>query len=117
MGEWLVHNWVVIAGVAVGVISTWTLVGSDIRQLKKDRDEDRKKYEVCDSESKRAIEALEKELKLHTQDSARHIDQYRDEKRFDEFKGELIRRFDGIETRFDTSDRKLERLMISVPPH
>ena len=99
--SWIVNNLgslITTIAVFLGVVAVWVGYGADIRQLKKDRDAADKRFDD-----------FEKEVRQHIQDATRHIDPYRDEKRWDEFKSDLFRRFDVIE-------RKIERLMLVQPP-
>lgn len=54
------------------------------------------------------IEELERVVQSHTSDTRLHIDPSRDEKRWDDLKGEIFRRFDKMEG-------KIEKLMIIYP--
>lgn len=99
--EWIANNLgaliaAVVAG--LGLVATWVLYGADIRQLKKDMT--RLQAELTQAE------AL---VNKHHSDTTLHIDPHRDEKRWDDLKSEIFRRFDGMES-------KIEKLMIIHPP-
>jgi hypothetical protein len=105
---WLSNNIGTVIAVIVagcGLITTWVLYGADIRQLKLDRDQ-----------LKADLHATQEELKLHMANITIHLDPYRDERRWTEFRDGIFQRFDGFTGRFDGVDRKIERLMLHVPP-
>lgn len=98
---WITNNIGVLIALGVlvfGLVGTWVKYGSDITQLKKDADK---------SETK--VEKLGDDLRLHLSDTSLHIDPARDEKRWAEFKGEILRRLDRLE-------EKIEKLMIVQHP-
>lgn len=91
---------IIIATMIFGGVAAWVLYGADIRQLKKDL-----------AEVKGTLHEVEKIMREHMSDTSLHIDPHRDEKRWDDLKSEIFRRFDGMEG-------KIEKLMLvhSPPP-
>ena len=84
--------------VIIGTIATWVLYGARITQLEKDIEK-----------VTTAIEELEKIVREHQTDTTVHIDPHRDEKKWDDLKSEIFRRFDGV-------DGKIDKLMIIHRP-
>jgi uncharacterized protein YqgV (UPF0045/DUF77 family) len=106
--NWIANNIgavVTIVVVVLGVAATWVMYGARITQLEKDI---KKLIEV--------VEKLEEFVRTHHADTSLHIDPHRDEKRWDDFKDQIFQRIDGIGQRFDSTDRKIERLMMVIPP-
>jgi len=97
---WLVNNLgslIAIVAAVLGLVTTWVLYGADIRQLKKNN-------ERLEEE----LKELRTESREHQANTSLHIDPHRDEKRWDDLKSEIFRRF-------DTTDRKIDRLMLNAP--
>ena len=99
--EWISNNAQLLATLIMlgfGLVVTWALLGADIKQLKKDT-----------AEIKAEVHELVKVTQAHRLDTTLHIDPHRDDKRWDDLKSEIFRRFDGMEG-------KIEKLMIIHPP-
>jgi hypothetical protein len=105
--QWVINNAgavIAVLGAVFGFTATWVMYGARITQLEKDSEKKDKK-----------IDELERALALHMSDTSLHIDPHRDEERWKDFKREIFGRFDGMVQRFDTTDRKIENLMIATP--
>lgn len=99
--EWISNNVGALISAVIlvfGLVATWVLYGADIKQLKIDK-----------NELKLNLAELEKVVSIHKSDTSLHIDPHRDEKRWDDFKAEIMRRFDGMEG-------KIEKIMVITPP-
>jgi hypothetical protein len=106
--DWLSHN----LGVVISLASIFVvLVGAFYANRAKIESQGEKIKALEDH-----IKDLETKVDKHQANSLIHIDPDRDKRAWDDFRREIFERFDGVGQRFDTTDRKLERLMIVTPP-
>lgn len=99
--EWLAHNVglvITLLTIAFGMVGTWVMYGARIAQLEKDRTQQDKDFRE-----------LRTEVLKHVADTTLHIDPHRDKQIWDDFKSEMRDGFERIE-------KKIERIMIQVPP-
>ena len=115
MNNWLSNNvgaLITAAVIIAGLIASWATNRARIENIEKSN-------QKCDDERKELQEQfrkIEDIMYKHQANTSVHVDPERDTKRWDDFKAEISRRFDHIDSRFDTTDRKIERIMIIQPP-
>jgi len=82
---------------AAGVIASWAVNSYRIGNL-----EDAKK------EANNRVHELEEKMNNHIANTTLHIDPHRDKAIWEDFQGQVMRRFDGI-------DRKFDKVMLVLP--
>lgn len=113
--EWLTRNFGMVAyglGVLIAVVTAVAVIRGRVSRLE-EKDGGRDGEQAKQDER---IKELEERVRIHQSDTTLHIDPHRDEKRWDDFKGELFGKIDMLYQRFDATDRKMERLMVYTPP-
>ena len=104
---WLSSNLGVVISMVVlaaGAIAAWAVNSYRIGNLERDK-------ELAD---KRA-DKLEEKLNEHITNTTLHIDPHRDKVIWEEFKTQMVQSFTSVTQRFDSTDRKIERIIMLLP--